>query len=70
MRPKVWAVSDEENKIYKIASGGINPEKIKQQILNFDDFNLNSEIKTTISHRVIGGKVIEDDIKLISRVIS
>ena len=49
---------------------GVNPEKIKQQILNFDEFNLNSEIKTTISHRVIGGKVIEDDIKLISRVIS
>lgn len=70
LRPKVWAVADEENKIYKIASGGINPEKIKQQILNFDDFNLNSEIKTTISHRVIGGKVIEDDIKLISKLIN
>lgn len=61
IRPKVWGCGDINNKIITVASGGINPEKLKQYLdYDFNKFTEEATIPATQIIRCIGGKIIID----------
>lgn len=68
LRPKVWGCATADKKLYKVATGGVNPNKLISYLKTIDNFNLDAEIPGSITHHIIGGKVIIDINKKISRV--
>ena len=68
LRPKVWGCATEDKQLYKVATGGINPNKLINTIKTIDNFNKDASIASTMTHRVIGGKIIIDKEKKISQL--
>ena len=64
----MWGCSTEDKQLYKVATGGINPNKLIKTIKTIDNFNKDASIVSTQTHRVIGGKIIIDIEKKISQL--
>ena len=64
----MWGCATEDKQLYKVATGGINPNKLINTIKTIDNFNKDASIASTQTHRVIGGKIIIDIEKKISQL--